>query len=167
MESTWSWQGGVVLQLMTLKKLRTWWHHFKCLDFPMGRTYAKHWLCPLSFQKYEPVRSALKAQHSDWECGHELGIWRQMWGLNHEFWSCATPLTHPWEPFESCRAWGKWTLCLSGSSSPKTLPCACLVWILGRLQKGHMTGRARFSFGLWRVFFFPHSVCKKSVFRRL
>lgn len=31
----------------------------------MGRTYAKPWLCPLIFEKYEPVRSALKAQHSD------------------------------------------------------------------------------------------------------
>lgn len=119
----------------------------------MGHTYAKLWLCPLSFQKHEPVRSALKAQHSDWECGLELGTWRQMWGLNHEFWGCATPLTHPWEPFESCRAWGKLILCLSGSSSPKTLPCPSLVFP-GCLQKGHMTGQGSVLF--WSVkFLYP------------
>lgn len=123
---------------------------FQVLDFPMGRTYAIPWLCPLNFEKYEPVRSALKAQHSDWECGHELSTWRQMWDLNHEFWSYATPLTHPWKPFESCRAWGKLTLCLA-LPHPRHYHVHVSSF-QAVFRRGTWQGRAWFSFCLWSFF---------------
>ena len=49
---------------------------------------------------------------------------------------------------------------MSGSSSPKTLPCTCLVFP-GCLQKGHMTGQGSILF--WSVKFFHPTLSEGGV----